>query len=75
LRTVLWQFAGERLNSIELGLLDNICEWLELDASSSFRNRLSSLEISALIQRIDRLKKEGFPYPSEDWPAIPWPPV
>ncbi|MBU3691928.1 MAG: SCO1664 family protein [Candidatus Nanopelagicaceae bacterium] len=75
LRTVLWQFAGERLNSIELAQLDNICDWLDLDSSSSFRNRLSSLEISALIQRIDRLKKEGFPYPSEDWPAIPWPPV
>jgi len=75
LRTVLWQFAGEKLNPTEIELLNNIEKWLMSEASATLKNHLSAAEISTLMYRVDRLKTEGFPYPSEDWPAVPWPPV
>ena len=36
---------------------------------------LNNLEVEALFNRIDSLiEKKQYPLPSEDWPAIPWPP-
>lgn len=74
LRTVLWQFAGNELDASELQQLNG----LKLEIAQNYE-LLSTLitkeEIAALRIRIDRLLTEGhFPYPSEDWPAIPWPP-
>jgi hypothetical protein len=75
LRTVLWQFAGEPLNPVEAGILCKIEEWLTSESSNVLKTHLSGEEVSALIYRVKRLQSEGFPYPSQDWPAIPWPPV
>lgn len=75
LRTVLWQFAGEVLNPAEVKILGEIEAWLSSESSSIFKAHLSGEEVSALIFRVKRLQSEGFPYPSQDWPAIPWPPV
>ena len=73
LRTVLWQFAGEEFNSEELELLNKV---KELDLISLFADLLTNAEISALNQRISDLLAAGkFPFPSDEWPAIPWPPV
>jgi len=37
---------------------------------------LSRVEVSATRTRVNRLLKHRVhPYPPEDWPAIPWPPV
>jgi hypothetical protein len=75
LRTVLWQFAGSALTATELETLRKITGWLESSDSAVFRKYISLMEISALLTRCEDLIKEGFPYPSQEWPAIPWPPV
>jgi len=72
LRTVLWQFAGKPLS------LDQI-EYLQRIQSGVDRGYLQSLitdqEINALDNRIeDLLRESALPFPSQDWPAIPWPP-
>ena len=37
---------------------------------------LTPEEIAATEMRLARLIDDGrFPAPSEDWPAIPWPPI
>ncbi|MFM1788704.1 MAG: hypothetical protein RLZZ12_53 [Actinomycetota bacterium] len=75
LRTVLWQFAGIELSDSENEVLDKFlksCNQLT-DLLNPF---LSSNEIEALLLRVAHLKSAGrFPYPSPDWPAVPWPPV
>ena len=75
LRTVLWQFAGNELSEKEKQALQRIEEWILSDRSHVLRTHLSDDEITALLNRIKRLLEEGFPYPSQDWPAGPWPPV
>ena len=73
LRTVLWQFAGEQFTAEEIELLNKVNK---LDLDSSFAELLTSAEISALTERISNLLEAGqFPFPSDEWPAIPWPPV
>ena len=73
LRTVLWQFAGEQFTAEEIELLNKVNK---LDLDSSFAELLTSAEISALTERISNLLAAGqFPFPSDEWPAIPWPPV
>jgi len=72
LRTVLWQFAGESLSEKERDDLAQLPSKIE---DSKLSNYLSEEDLSALIMRIDRtLKANSFPFPSEDWPAVPWPP-
>ena len=75
LRTVLWQFAGNELYEKEKQALQRIKEWILSNRSHVLRTHLSDDEITALLNRIKRLLEEGFPYPSQDWPAVPWPPV
>ena len=73
LRTVLWQFAGEQFTAEEIELLNKVAK---LDLNSLFAELLTSAEISALSERISNLLAAGqFPFPSDEWPAIPWPPV
>ena len=73
LRTVLWQFAGEQFTTEEIELLNKVAK---LDLNSLFAELLTSAEISALSERISNLLAAGqFPFPSDQWPASPWPPV
>lgn len=75
LRTVLWQWAGERLSEGELFLLDKLEEHLASEKSEELRSLITDEEFQALIARIERLKAEGlFPEPNPEWPHIPWPP-
>ena len=73
LRTVLWQFAGEQFTTEEIELLNKVAK---LDLNLLFAELLTSAEISALSERISNLLAvRQFPFPSDEWPAIPWPPV
>lgn len=73
LRTVIWQFAGEKFTTEEMALLERT---REVDFNSVFENYLTDIEISAFSDRINTLIASGtFPLPSDEWPAIPWPPV
>jgi hypothetical protein len=75
LRTVIWQFAGEKLLPHEYSQARNLLDWLSNDGGTFLDNLIRKEELSAMEVRIHRLIEEGFPFPSEDWPAIPWPPV
>lgn len=73
LRTVIWQFAGEKFTTEEMALLERT---REVDFNGVFENYLTDIEISAFSDRINTLIASGtFPRPSDEWPAIPWPPV
>lgn len=72
LRTVLWQWRGSEIPQTWLNDLERMTERL-------LRQELSELladeEIDALVDRIERLLSERrFPFPSEEWPPVPWPP-
>ncbi len=78
LRTVIWDFAGEALNEDEIAQLEGVKA--TLSAGGALREQLaeylSMREIQAAINRVNILLQEGiFPFPSEDRPHMPWPPV
>lgn len=71
LRTVIWQFAGERLSKEEFAILNHALDI----CNEVLQGLITPLEIQALLERISELITAGeFPFPSEDWPSIPWPP-
>lgn len=71
LRTVLWQFASEKISAEEIVLLDRAKEI----APTILRPLINDAEISALINRVEELLLQGrFPEPRADWPSVPWPP-
>ena len=71
LRTVLWQFAGDRIRAEELVLLDRAKEIAPIILATL----ITDAEISALVTRVEELlSQEEFPEPSTDWPSVPWPP-
>ncbi|WP_223299222.1 SCO1664 family protein [Candidatus Planktophila versatilis] len=74
LRTVIWQFAERELTAEEIHALDELVTRLHTE-SEVLRGLITEIEFSALIARIEGLMESGkFPSPSEDWPAVPWPP-
>lgn len=74
LRTVLWQWADSPLSDDEKSLLSNLKEKL-LNDSEAILVLITDIEFEAMLYRIDRLLREGsFPAPSDEWPAVPWPP-
>jgi hypothetical protein len=74
LRTVLWQWASLKLSIEELEQLQKLRTSLEAKGEL-FTSLISDLEFQALLDRVDRLLNEKtFPEPSDEWPAVPWPP-
>ena len=72
LRTVLWQFSDEALNTSEVETLQNL---LKFDFSE-FNDLLTPEEIAAISKRAKNLLQMGrMPLPASDRPSIPWPPV
>jgi hypothetical protein len=75
LRTVLWQWMEEPLAESELELLMDLLSRFDQFASS-VEGLLTEEEINATRNRIERLHRSGvFPTPSDEWPAVPWPPI
>ncbi|MFL5710616.1 MAG: phosphatidylinositol kinase, partial [Chloroflexota bacterium] len=75
LRTVLWGWRGMPLAADEIGGLERVRAALDGDLTEVLAGLLSRVEIRATARRVDALLADGrFPYPSPDWPAIPWPP-
>jgi uncharacterized repeat protein (TIGR03843 family) len=77
LRTVLWQWRGEplperavaSLRRLSMALADG---WLARELAQ----HLTRAEVAATAARIQvMLESKVHPYPPEDWPAVPWPPV
>jgi uncharacterized repeat protein (TIGR03843 family) len=74
LRTVIWQFAMCELTDEEIKTLSDLATSLQ-ENSAEILQLITEIEFAALIKRINRLIDSGaFPSPSEDWPAVPWPP-
>jgi len=74
LRTVLWQWADKPLAEEEKAILQDLLQVLQKDPSEILE-LITEDEFDALVMRIQRLlEQERFPSPSEDWPAVPWPP-
>ena len=75
LRTVIWHYAGEELDKNEIEKLKALKSQIADESRAALEELITADEIKALLERIDTLISEGFPYPSEQWPAVPWPPV
>lgn len=74
LRTVLWQWADKSLTHEEIERL-LVLEKSVIESSAQLLELISESEYSALLARINRLLVEKkFPTPSDEWPAVPWPP-
>ena len=73
LRTVLWQWSSQPLKVEEIRRLEDLKTALQ--SEKVVRGLISEDEFNALNFRIDRLLSERvFPEPSDEWPAVPWPP-
>jgi hypothetical protein len=75
LRTVLWGWRGTPFEPDEVAGLERIRDALEAGLGETLAGLLSPVELRATTRRTDALLSTGrFPFPSPDWPAIPWPP-
>jgi hypothetical protein len=72
---VLWGWRGERLDDDELFVLSDLRAQLAGQLCADLQALLAPDEVEGTVARVDALLAAGcFPYPSPDWPAIPWPP-
>jgi uncharacterized repeat protein (TIGR03843 family) len=72
LRTVLWQWRGTAYGENELDIFKAAIEFAR---SGSLEQYITEAEIEAMINRCQLQIEIGlFPQPSDEWPAIPWPP-
>jgi len=79
LRTLLWRWRGDPLPADILEVLRRLHRELTETPNSHFGCELAGLisrrEYAATTRRIERLLAIGrYPTPSDDWPALPWPP-
>ena len=77
LRTVLWQWRGLELPEAALAALSRLEEEMAHGGlGRELRSRLSPAVLTATRNRVELLRKHRVhPYPPENWPAVPWPPV
>jgi len=77
LRTVLWQWRGQKLPGRALTALATLNEELATGSlATTLPGLLSEAEVTATKDRVDLLiEHRVHPYPPENWPAVPWPPV
>ena len=76
LRTVLWQWAGRELpGGIDEALIE-LRAALDGALGEALSELLTTREVRQTRRRVDRLVSRGtHPEPSDDWPAVPWPPM
>jgi uncharacterized repeat protein (TIGR03843 family) len=77
LRTVLWQWRGRKLPMTAVEALRRLQRALtDGDLGAELGKWLSPGEVEATRQRVDLLLEHRVhPFPPDDWPAVPWPPV
>ena len=77
LRTVLWQWRGNPLTDDAVQTLERVSALLdEGDLSETLGHWLTAEEVTATRIRIEMLLRHRVhPFPPEDWPAVPWPPI
>jgi uncharacterized repeat protein (TIGR03843 family) len=77
LRTVLWQWRGLELPASSLDALARLEQEMHSgELAGQLSAGLSPAEVRATRKRVELLRKHRVhPYPPENWPAVPWPPV
>ncbi|MFD0905793.1 SCO1664 family protein [Actinomadura sediminis] len=76
LRTVLWQWRGNPLTAEALEALARVDAGLRGPLGARLAELLTPEEVDATRRRVElMLKHRIHPYPPEDWPAVPWPPL
>lgn len=74
LRTVLWGWAGEAIPAALLEDVRKLSDDLAGRLGAQLCDLITGVELTATRERCAALLKTGkYPYPSDDWPAIPWP--
>lgn len=75
LRTLLWQWAGDRFTDEAIECLHELRGALNGPLGARLHELLTVREVRRLGRRIDQLLESGrHPMPANDRPAIPWPP-
>ncbi|MGX7679709.1 SCO1664 family protein [Jatrophihabitans sp. DSM 45814] len=75
LRTVLWQWAGVRIEDADLAVLSELSRRLDGDLGDRLSDLLTTAEVRATRRRVRFLIQSAlFPLPPTDWPAVPYPP-
>ena len=74
---MLWQWRGRSLPGRSVAALRRLQECFdEGDLGDTMAAWLTEEEVKATRDRLELLLKHRVhPYPPEDWPAVPWPPV
>ncbi len=78
LRTVIWEYAGQRIPDAWIDDLRSFRAHLtrQDDSVRDFVNLLAPEEIQALLGRMNELiRSRTYPEPNSDWYTVPWPPV
>ncbi|HET9895917.1 MAG TPA: SCO1664 family protein [Streptosporangiaceae bacterium] len=77
LRTVLWQWRGDPLTNTDTAALTQLSDQVtDGDLLADLGQWLTEDEVEATRLRIDLLLQHRVhPYPPDDWPAVPWPPI
>jgi uncharacterized repeat protein (TIGR03843 family) len=76
LRTVLWGWARRALPPDAVEVLNQLAGLLDGELGDALSVHLTVAEVAGVSARVARLLASGrFPEPSEDWPAVPWPPI
>lgn len=76
LRTVLWQWRGKPLKPQAVTALERVRSLLDGGLGAELAALITAEEVEATRGRVDlMLRHRVHPYPPEDWPAIPWPPM
>jgi hypothetical protein len=74
LRTVLWGWAGERLDDELVDDLERLADALEGSLGDTLGLLLTRREVARTKQRVGRrLREAAFPLPGDGWPSLPWP--
>jgi len=75
LRTLLWQFRGDALDTESTEVLGRLRADLDGPLGARLAELLAPAEVARTVRRVERLLRTSrHPQPSRDWPAIPWPP-
>ena len=76
LRTVLWQWAGRTLPDEVQDVLRRLRRALDGSLGERLSDLLTTAEVRRTRARVDRLlSTRRHPEPSDEWPAVPWPPM
>lgn len=76
LRTVLWQWAGNRLTEEAVQTLGGLRAQFDTALGGRLSELLTTREVRRTVRRVDELlAARRHPQPSQDWPAVPWPPI